>query len=47
MQPLLDRLRELAPVALVALAGRPYEAEFLLLAAPVTEVAERVVRLDR
>ena len=47
VQPLLERLRELAPVALVALAGRPYEAEFLRLAAPVSEVAERVVRLNR
>ena len=47
VRPLLARLRELAPEALVALAGRPYEAEFLRLAAPVTEVAERVVRLSR
>ncbi len=47
VQPLLGRLRELAPVALVGLAGRPYEAEFLRLAAPVTEIAERVVRLNR
>jgi predicted nicotinamide N-methyase len=46
VQPLLERLRELAPVALVALAGRPYEAEFLRLAASVSEVAERVIRLD-
>ena len=27
--PVLARLRELAPRALVGLAGRPYEAEFL------------------
>ena len=47
VQPLVERLRELAPVALVALAGRPYEAAFLGLAAPVTEIAARVVRLDR
>ena len=47
VQPLSERLRELAPTALVALAGRPYEAEFLRLAAPVTEVAKRVVRLNR
>jgi predicted nicotinamide N-methyase len=46
VEPLLERLRELAPTALVALAGRPYEAEFLRLAGPVTEVADRVVRLD-
>ncbi len=45
VEPLLERLRELAPVALVGLAGRPYEAEFLRLAGPVEEVAPRVVRL--
>lgn len=45
--PLLDRLRELAPEALVALAGRPYEAEFLRAAGEVDEVASRVVRLRR
>jgi predicted nicotinamide N-methyase len=45
VQPLLSALRRLAPVSLVALAGRPYEAAFLRRAAPVTEVAERVVRL--
>jgi predicted nicotinamide N-methyase len=43
--PVLARLRELAPVGLVGLAGRPYEQEFLRLAAPVAEVAPRVVRL--
>jgi predicted nicotinamide N-methyase len=47
VRPLLERLNELAPVALIALAGRPYEAEFLRLAAPITEVADRVVRLNR
>lgn len=45
VEPLLTRLRTLAPVALVGLAGRPYEEEFLRLAAPVEEVAPRVVRL--
>jgi predicted nicotinamide N-methyase len=45
VDPVLARLRELAPVALVALAGRPYEAEFLRLAGPVEEIAPRVVRL--
>jgi predicted nicotinamide N-methyase len=45
--PVLARLRELAPTALVGLAGRPYEQEFLRLAAPVEEVAPRVVRLHR
>jgi predicted nicotinamide N-methyase len=44
--PLLERLRALAPTALVGLAGRPYEAEFLRLASPVEEVAARVVRLS-
>jgi predicted nicotinamide N-methyase len=45
VEPVLARLRELAPVSLVALAGRPYEAEFLRLAGRVEEVAARVVRL--
>ena len=47
VEPVLARLREAAPEALVGLAGRPYEAEFLRLAAPVEHVAERVVRLRR
>jgi predicted nicotinamide N-methyase len=45
--PLHARLRELAPVALVGLAGRPYEAEFLRLVGDVEEIAPRVVRLTR
>ena len=45
--PVLARLSELAPVALVGLAGRPYEAEFLRQAGNVEEVAERVVLLRR
>jgi predicted nicotinamide N-methyase len=45
VEPLLERLRELAPVAYVGLAGRPYEAEFLRKAGSVVEVAERVVAL--
>jgi predicted nicotinamide N-methyase len=45
VEPVLARLRELAPVALVALAGRPYETEFLQLAGDVEEIAPRVVRL--
>lgn len=45
VEPLLARLGELAPTALVGLAGRPYEAEFLRLAGEVEEVAPRVVRL--
>ena len=47
VEPVLDRLRELAPRALVALAGRPYEAEFLARAESVEQVAERVVLLRR
>jgi predicted nicotinamide N-methyase len=45
VEPLLERLRELAPVAYVGLAGRPYEAEFLTRADSVVEIAERVVSL--
>jgi predicted nicotinamide N-methyase len=43
VEPLLERLAELAPVAYVGLAGRPYEAEFLGRAGSVVEIAERVV----
>jgi len=45
VEPVLARLRELAPQALVGLAGRPYEAEFLRAAGRVEQVAERVVLL--
>ncbi|MFL5964483.1 MAG: class I SAM-dependent methyltransferase [Gaiellaceae bacterium] len=45
VEPLLERLRELAPVAYVGLAGRPYEAEFLERAGSAVEVADRVVSL--
>jgi predicted nicotinamide N-methyase len=45
VEPLAARLRELAPRALVGLAGRPYEAEFLRTAGPFAEVASRVVLL--
>ena len=47
VEPLVARLSELAPEALVGLAGRPYEAEFLRLVDGVEEVARRVVRLTR
>lgn len=47
VEPVLVRLRELAPRALVGLAGRPYEAEFLRRAGSVEHVAERVVLLSR
>jgi predicted nicotinamide N-methyase len=46
VEPLLEQLRSLAPVALVGLAGRPYEAEFLRLAGGSVEVAPRVVRIE-
>jgi predicted nicotinamide N-methyase len=46
IEPLAARLRELAPEALVGLAGRPYEAEFLRLIGPVEELAPRVVRFS-
>ena len=42
--PLVELLPRLAPDALVALAGRPYEAEFLA-AVESEPVAERVVRI--
>lgn len=45
VEPLLERLRELAPRALVGLAGRPYEAAFLGRAGSVVEIADRVVSL--
>jgi predicted nicotinamide N-methyase len=47
VEPVLARLRELAPEALVGLAGRPYEDAFLRAADPVEEVAARVVRVTR
>lgn len=45
VEPVLARLGEAAPEALVGLAGRPYEAEFLRRAGKVEQVATRVVRL--
>jgi predicted nicotinamide N-methyase len=45
VEPLVARLRALAPVALVGLAGRPYEQAFLAAAGDVEEVAPRVVRV--
>jgi len=47
VEPLAARLRELAPTALVALAGRPYEDTFLRQAGEAIPIAERVVRLGR
>jgi predicted nicotinamide N-methyase len=46
VEPVLERLRELAPVALVGLAGRPYEDVFLRKV-DAEVVAERVVRITR
>jgi predicted nicotinamide N-methyase len=47
VEPLLALLPSLAPVALVGLAGRPYEAEFLRRAGEGEEIAPRVVRFTR
>jgi len=44
VEPVLARLQELAPVALIGLAGRPYEDAFLRDVA-AEQVAERVVRI--
>ena len=46
VEPVRERLRELAPAALVGLAGRPYEEAFLRDAGDPIEVAPRVVRLE-
>ena len=45
VDPVLERLQEAAPVALVGLAGRPYEGEFLRRVGEIEPVANRVVRL--
>jgi predicted nicotinamide N-methyase len=47
VEPVLARIRELAPEALIGLAGRPYEAEFLRALGDVEEVAPRVIRFTR
>ena len=44
VEPLVNALRELAPEALIGLAGRPYEQQFLNRVES-TEIAERVVRV--
>lgn len=46
VEPLVTLLPRLAPEAIVALAGRPYEAEFLARVAHV-EIAPRIVRISR
>jgi predicted nicotinamide N-methyase len=45
VEPVLQRLRELAPVALVGLAGRPYEDAFLR-DLQFEQVSDRVVRIQ-
>ena len=46
IEPLLERVTELAPLALLALAGRPYEDVFLReWPGSVETLADRVVRL--
>jgi predicted nicotinamide N-methyase len=46
VEPLVERLQELAPIALLALAGRPYEDTFLRdWPGRAEHVAERVLRL--
>ncbi|HEV8103148.1 MAG TPA: methyltransferase domain-containing protein [Gaiellaceae bacterium] len=46
VEPLVERLQELAPIALLALAGRPYEDTFLReWPGRAEQVAERVLRL--
>src|SRR5205823_1864549 len=47
VEPVLARLRELAPEALVALAGRPYEREFVEHAAASGKRVEQVGKLVR
>lgn len=44
VEPLVDALQRLAPKALIGLAGRPYEQQFLKSVA-AAEIAERVVRV--
>jgi predicted nicotinamide N-methyase len=47
VEPVLARLRELAPAALVALAGRPYEDAFLRLAAASGKRVEQLGKIVR
>lgn len=48
VEPLLERLPELAPASLLALAGRPYEDTFLRQwPGRVEEIAPRIARLTR
>jgi predicted nicotinamide N-methyase len=45
VEPVVDALRRLAPEALVGLAGRPYEQQFLRGVESSTEIAPRVVHV--
>ena len=45
VEPVVEALRRLAPEALVGLAGRPYEEQFLRGVESWAEVAPRVVRV--
>jgi predicted nicotinamide N-methyase len=47
VEPLVSRLTELAPEALVALAGRPFEAEFVELARASGKRVEKMGKLVR
>jgi predicted nicotinamide N-methyase len=47
VEPVLERLGELAPDALVALAGRPYEDAFLVLARASGKCVEQIGKLVR
>jgi predicted nicotinamide N-methyase len=46
VEPVIASLRRLAPEALIGLAGRPYEGEFLKSVGRWLEVAPRVVRVQ-
>jgi predicted nicotinamide N-methyase len=45
VEPVVDALRRLAPEALVGLAGRPHEQQFLRSVESSTEIAPRVVHV--
>jgi predicted nicotinamide N-methyase len=45
VEPVAAALRQLAPEALIGLAGRPYEDQFLRAIGPWEELAPRVIRV--
>ena len=47
VEPVLERLSEISPVALVALAGRPYEDAFIQLAESSGKRVEQLGQLVR